>query len=42
MQARFVIDRQGIVAFAEVAFDYDERSEPGDLVPLLGRLQRGE
>jgi peroxiredoxin len=42
MQARFVIDRQGIIAFAEVAYDYDERSEPADLVPLLARLQSGE
>ena len=42
MQARFIIDRQGIVAFAEVAFNDDERSEPADLVPLLSRLQSGE
>ena len=42
MQARFVIDRQGVVAFAEAAFDYNERSEPADLVPLLGSLQRRE
>jgi peroxiredoxin len=42
MQARFVIDRQGIIAFAEAAYDYDERSEPADLVPLLARLQSGE
>jgi peroxiredoxin len=40
MQARFVIDRQGVVAFVEAAFDYNERSEPADLVPLLGSLQR--
>jgi hypothetical protein len=39
MQARFVIDRRGVVAFAEAAFDYDERSEPTDLVPLLACLQ---
>jgi peroxiredoxin len=39
MQARFVIDRQGVVAFAEAAFDYSERSEPADLVPLLASLQ---
>jgi peroxiredoxin len=42
MQARFVIDRQGVVAFSEAAFDYNERSEPADLVPLLGSLQRRE
>jgi peroxiredoxin len=42
MQARFVIDRQGIIAFAEIAFDYDERSEPAELVPLLDRLRYGE
>jgi hypothetical protein len=38
--ARLVIDRQGVVAFAEAAFDYNERSEPADLVPLLANLQR--
>ena len=29
----------GVVAFAEAAFDYSERSEPADLVPLLASLQ---
>jgi peroxiredoxin len=39
MQARFAIDRHGIIAFAELAFDYNERSEPIGLVPLLARLR---
>jgi peroxiredoxin len=39
MQARFVIDKKGVVAFAEAAFDYNERSEPADLIPLLASLQ---
>lgn len=39
MQARFVIDRHGIIAFAEPAFDYSERSEPTGLLPLLARLR---
>jgi peroxiredoxin len=40
MQARFVIDRQGVVAFAEAAFDYNERSDPAELIPLLAGLRR--
>ena len=28
MQARFVIDRRGLIAFSETAFNYDERREP--------------
>lgn len=39
MQARFIIDRDRRIAFAEIAFDYDERTEPAEIVPLLVRLR---
>jgi peroxiredoxin len=38
MQARFVIDRKGIVAFSEIAFNYDQRSEPVAIMPTLREL----
>jgi hypothetical protein len=41
MQARFIINRDRRIAFAEIAFDYDERSEPANLIPLLVRLRHG-
>jgi peroxiredoxin len=41
MQARFVIDQGGKVAFSETAFHYEERSDPADLIPLLSDLPRG-
>jgi peroxiredoxin len=40
MQARFIINRDRKIAFAEIAFDYDERTEPRDVVPLLVELRR--
>ncbi|WP_158930048.1 redoxin domain-containing protein [Acidisphaera sp. S103] len=39
MQARFVIDRNCQIAFAEIAFSYEERSEPTNLLPLLAQLR---
>ena len=39
MQARFIINPQRRIAFAEIAFDYDERTEPANLVPLLVQLR---
>jgi len=39
MQARFIISRDRRIAFAEIAFDYDERTEPANLVPLLVHLR---
>jgi len=39
MQARFIINRDRRIAFAEIAFDYDERTEPANLVPLLVQLR---
>lgn len=40
MQARYVIGCDGIIAFAEVAFDYSQRSEPVSVLPVLARLPR--
>jgi peroxiredoxin len=39
MQARFIIDRDGRIAFAEIAFNYDERTDPANLVPFLVQLR---
>lgn len=41
MQARFMIDRDGRIAFAEIAFNYEERTDPANLVPLFVQLQSG-
>jgi len=41
MQARFVINRDERIAFAEIAFNYDERTDPANLVSLLVQLQHG-
>jgi peroxiredoxin len=35
MQARYVIGQDGVIAFANVAIDYEQRSEPAAIVPLL-------
>ena len=40
MQARYVIGRDSVIAFAEVAFDYSRRSEPTEILPVLDRLMR--
>jgi len=40
MQARYVIGRDGIIVFTEVAFDYSQRSEPASVLPVLARLPR--
>jgi peroxiredoxin len=40
MQARFIINQDQRIAFAEIAFHYDERTEPADLVPLIMSLHR--
>ena len=42
MPARYVIARDGIVAYAEVNPDYTHRSEPGDLLPILDQLARSK
>lgn len=41
MQARFIINRDGRIAFAEIAFNYEERTDPANLVPLLVQLRQG-
>jgi hypothetical protein len=38
MQARYLIGQDGVIAFANVAFDYDQRSEPAAMLPALSRL----
>lgn len=38
MQARFVIGQDGVIAFANVAVDYDQCSEPASILPVLREL----
>lgn len=40
MPARFVIDRNGAIAYAEVNPDYTRRPDPSELLPTLDRLRR--
>jgi peroxiredoxin len=40
MPARFVIDRDGTIAYAEVNPDYTRRPDPSELLPTLDRLRR--
>jgi peroxiredoxin len=40
MPARFVIDRSGTIAYAEVNPDYTRRPDPSELLPTLDRLRR--
>ena len=40
MPARFVIDRSGTIAYAEVNPDYTQRPDPSDLLPTLDRIGR--
>lgn len=42
MPARYVIARDGIVAYAEVNPDHTHRSETGDLLPILDQLARSK
>jgi hypothetical protein len=37
MQARFVVGRDGTVVHAEIAYDYGQRTEPSEVLPVLGR-----
>jgi peroxiredoxin len=39
MPARFVIDGDGLVAYAEVNPDYTQRPDPSELLPVLDRLR---
>jgi peroxiredoxin len=38
MQARYVIGRDGVIVFANIAADYDQRSEPATILPVLAEL----
>jgi peroxiredoxin len=38
MQARYMIQQDGVIGFANVAFDYDQRTEPAAVLPALARL----
>jgi peroxiredoxin len=38
MQARYLIGQDGNIAFANVAFAYDQRTEPAAILPALTRL----
>jgi hypothetical protein len=38
MQARYLVQEDGVVAFANVAFDYNQRTEPAAVLPVLAKL----
>lgn len=40
MPARYVIDQDGAIAYAEVNADYTRRPEPSTIFPVLDRLRR--
>jgi peroxiredoxin len=40
MPARYVIGRDGIIAYAEINPDYTRRPEPSDIFPVLDRLRQ--
>ena len=42
MPARYVIGRDGIIAYAEVNPDYTHRPDPSELLPVLDRLRTGK
>jgi peroxiredoxin len=39
MPARYVIDTDGIIAYAEINPDYTQRPDPSELLPVLDRLR---
>lgn len=41
MPARYVIDRDGIIRYAEVNPDYTRRPDPSELLPVLDALRAG-
>jgi peroxiredoxin len=41
MPARYVIDQDGVVAYAEVNPDYTKRPDPSELLPVLDSLKVG-
>ncbi|MCC2656387.1 MAG: alkyl hydroperoxide reductase/Thiol specific antioxidant/Mal allergen [Panacagrimonas sp.] len=42
MPARYVIGRDGVIAYAEVNADYTRRPDPSELLPTLRRLQQAK
>jgi peroxiredoxin len=38
LQARYLLQQDRVVAFANVAFDYDQRTEPAAVLPALSKL----
>ena len=40
MPARYVIGRDGVIAYAEVNADYTRRPEPAAIFPALDQLRR--
>jgi peroxiredoxin len=41
MPARYVVDPNGVIAYAEVNADYTRRPDPAELLPVLRRLRQG-
>jgi hypothetical protein len=39
MQVHYIIGQDEVIVFAEVAFDYSQRSDPTAVLPVLGRLK---
>ena len=42
MPARYVIGKEGIIAYSEVNPDYTKRPDPSELLPTLDRLRRSQ
>ena len=40
MPSRYVIGRDGVIAYAEVNPDHTQRPEPSELLPTLRKLAR--
>jgi peroxiredoxin len=40
MPARYVIDRDGVIAYSEINPDYTHRPEPSSILPVLNELHR--
>lgn len=38
MQARYVVRQDGVIVFANIAAEYDQRSEPAAVLPILAEL----
>jgi len=38
MPVRYVIGRDGIIAYSEINPDYTQRPDPSELLPVLDRL----